>query len=217
MKREQGMSLVVSMLMLAALAVITLSAARIALQEEKSARAERDRQIAMQAAQAALLDAELDIEISARSTLFAPDKAGDRLGAGCDGDRADFCLGLYRQSGPASRPAWLGVDFTGEKAESSSVPYGRFTGKTMQTGAGPLPVYPPRYVIELLAHDEGKTQDSARYYRITAIGFGTRAATQVVLQTLYRKAGENTMMPAGRTSWREIPNWKELRDALAQK
>jgi type IV pilus assembly protein PilX len=37
---------------------------------------------------------------------------------------------------------------------------------------------------------EGASQEDMTYfYRVTAIGFGTRSTTQVVLQTFYRKDG----------------------------
>lgn len=212
-KREQGVSLIVTMLMLVAMTMITLSAAHLAVQEEKAARAERDRQIAMQAAEAALLDAELDIDTSSRSALFSPGTS-EGFAFDCGNGQPGLYLGLYRQPGQESRPVWQVVDFTGRKADICSVPYGRFTGKLLPTGAGTLPAASPRYIIELMIY--AGASGTASYYRITAIGFGTRPTTQVALQTLYRKAGNGTVMPTGRISWREIPNWKELRDAFAK-
>jgi len=86
----------------------------------------------------------------------------------------------------------------------------------------------PRYVIELLSYEEGGgggTEEEARnepvyFYRITAIGFGMRDNTHVVLQTYYRKddgGSRQTIVPAGRFGWREISNWQELRNANASK
>lgn len=62
----------------------------------------------------------------------------------------------------------------------------------MQTGHAFLPAKAGRYIIELLrsmqpGQDAGMTQQY--FYRITAIGFGTRETTQVVLQSYYRKSG----------------------------
>lgn len=210
-RRQHGASLVVSLLMLVAVAMLGLSAAQIALQEEKASRNEGERQVAMQAAEAALADAEVDIENSARSYLFAPDR-GEGFTADCDGRQSDLYLGLCRQSAPENPPVWQSIDLAGEQAMPRSVPYGRFTGRILQTGAGPLPARLPRYIIELVPGKSGASPS----YRITAIGFGTRTSTQVVRQSLYRKAGgggNEAALPAGRFSWREIPNWKELRNA----
>ena len=55
--RQRGASLIVSLLMLVAVLVLGISAAQIALQGEKASRNDRDRQIAFQAAEAALMDA----------------------------------------------------------------------------------------------------------------------------------------------------------------
>lgn len=60
----------------------------------------------------------------------------------------------------------------------------------MQTGQGVLPFRRPRYIIELLPDTAAGEEAGAtpRYvYRVTAIGFGASRATEVVLQTFYRK------------------------------
>ena len=69
------------------------------------------------------------------------------------------------------------------------MPFGKFTGQTFQTGKGPSPAKLSRYVIELLAYTkQAESAEKASYfYRVTAIGFGARDTTQVVLQTFYRK------------------------------
>lgn len=220
-RRQHGASLVVSLLMLVAVAILGLSAAQIALQEEKASRNEGERQIAMQAAEAALVDAEIDIENSSRSYLFVPDGV-EGFAADCESGQSDLYLGLCRQSAPENPAVWQSTDLAGEQAMPRSVPYGHFTGRILQTGSGPLPARLPRYIIELLPYKSGNAAASGASpsYRITAIGFGTRTSTQVVRQSIYRKAGgrgNEAVLPSGRVSWREIPNWKELRNALAKK
>ncbi|MGE5652448.1 MAG: PilX N-terminal domain-containing pilus assembly protein [Bacillota bacterium] len=212
---QSGASLIVTLLMLTVLAMVGLSAAQISLQDEKASRNERDREIAMQAAEAALADAELDIESAPRSFLFASDSS-EGFAPDCNNGQTARYLGLCL-SGRNIRLAWQAIDF----ASAKSVPYGHFTGRMLPAGAGPLPMHAPRYIIELMPDDEagGATQETY-HYRITAIGFGAANATRVMLQTLYRKAGKGgkeQAMPVGRLSWREIPNWKELHDALARK
>lgn len=194
--RQQGATLVVSLLMLVAILLLGISAAQIALQGEKASRNDRDRQIAFQAAEAALMDAEMDIENStatgSRSKVFARDsKEGfaDGCGAGTD----STYLGLCTRAEDGAPSVWKTVNFLDQSTNAKSVPYGHFTGQTFDTGKGSLPERKPRYIIELMTYNkagEGASQEDTTYfYRVTAIGFGTRSTTQVVLQTFYRKDG----------------------------
>lgn len=196
--KERGASLVVSLVMLVAVLLLSISAAQIALQGEKAARNDRDRQIAFQAAEAALLDAELDIENSpdatkSRSQLFSRSSALGFPGDGepvCGTGAANINLGLCRHALEGALPVWQTIDLLDDdSATMQSVPYGVFTGQTLQTGKGALPGRLPRYAIELMKFNrQGENADQATYfYRITAIGFGAREATQVVLQSIYRK------------------------------
>ncbi len=186
--------------MLVVVLLLGIAAAQIALQGEKSSRNDRDRQIAFQAAEAVLLDAEMDIEHSpdadrSRSYIFSSSSALGFPGeadAACGSGTQNIYLGLCRSAAEGVVPVWQTVNFMdGDDKTSHSVPYGRFTGQSFQTGAGSLSARVPRYIIELMTHRKvGESTDQADYlYRITAIGFGTRETTQVVLQTVYRKAG----------------------------
>jgi type IV pilus assembly protein PilX len=195
--RQSGASLIVALIMLTAVLSLGVSAAQMAMLGEKAARNERDRQIALQAAEAALLDAETDIEDSpdeksSRSKLFAHDRA-EGFAAGCASGTGSAYLGLCLRAA-AETPVWLSVDFLDQSSQAHSVPYGRFTGQAFQAGQGVMPARVPRYVIELMPYNlagEGATaEDLTYFYRITAIGFGTRESTQVVLQTFYRKHGK---------------------------
>ncbi|MDC8760567.1 pilus assembly protein PilX [Janthinobacterium sp. hw3] len=179
--------------MLIAILLLGASAAQLALQAEKVARGERDWQLAFQAAEEALMDAEKDIEGTpaepGRSAMFAPDSA---LGfvAGCGGDGAS--LGLCLRGAAGQAPVWQSVDFDDDGAATArSVPYGKFTGATMPSGEGLLPFKRPRYIIELLPftqEGEDAGQQLGYFYRVTAIGFGARPGSEVVLQSFYRKA-----------------------------
>jgi Tfp pilus assembly protein PilX len=186
--RCRGAALLTALFVLLATLIIGVAAAHTALNAEKSARNERDRHIAFQAAEAGLLDAERDIEsgadpASARATLFA---AGSALGfvEGCGRGAQDLGLCAYS----STKAAWKVVDLAG--GDAATTPYGKFTGAVLPTGGGALPGMAPRYVIELMplaraGEDAGR--HPANVYRITAIGFGVRASTQVVLQSFYRK------------------------------
>lgn len=106
-------------------------------------------------------------------------------------------------------------------ALGAPVTYGAHTGTWMAVGAGLLPARPPVYLIEPVS-DAAPGQGAV--FRITAIGFGTRAATQVMVQALYRKRppavpGEEGAPPrppvsTGRIGWREIVAWPALRAGI---
>ena len=191
--RQQGAVLLTALFVLLALMILGVSAARSALSSEKSARHERDRHIAFNAAEAALADAEHDIEggndrSSRRAAMFA---RGSALGFvdGCGAEEevnAGLCLHTPVQ------PAWLSADLSGNDGlAAAGVAYGRFTGAQLPAGKGTLPLRAPRYLIELLPHTQAGA-DAARppgnFYRITAVGFGALDATRVVLQSFYLKA-----------------------------
>ncbi|NML62216.1 pilus assembly protein [Massilia sp. RP-1-19] len=191
--RAGGAALVTVLFVLIAVLVVAVSAATAALNAEKSARNERDRHIALQAAEAALADAERDIQpldpATPRAAMFA---AGSALGFvdGCGKREDDPDLGLCSRVEAPGVPAWISAALAAEDA-SGAVAYGAFTGAVMPTGAGTLPARAPRYIIELMPFPragEDASQPVTNFYRITAIGFGSRRTTKVVLQSFYRKS-----------------------------
>ncbi|WP_226939109.1 PilX N-terminal domain-containing pilus assembly protein [Janthinobacterium sp. FT14W] len=196
--RDGGATLVYVLCLLVIILLLGISAAQMALQGEKAARGERDRQIAFQAAEEALVDAQNDIEglpgAPGRSSLFAPDSAAGFA----DGCGEGGALGLCLPAPPDAPALWLSMELDGAEGASAgrTVPYGQFTGAVMQTGQGFLPSRRPRYLIELLSfHPPGAQAAAAAgslatesyVYRITAIGFGAQESTQIVLQSYYRK------------------------------
>ena len=150
--RERGATLVYVLCLLVIILLLGISAAQMALQGEKAARGERDRQIAFQAAEEALVDAQNDIDglpgAPGRSSLFAPGSASGFA----DGCGEGGALGLCLPAAPDAPALWLSMDLDDAEGGSSSraVPYGQFTGAFMQTGQGFLPSRRPRYLIELL-------------------------------------------------------------------
>ena len=190
MKHCCGTALLMCMLMIAVMTLRGMSGARIALQDERAGRNDRDRKLAFQAAEAALLDAQLDIERplnTPRGALFGT--AAPRFPAGCG---AGVMLGLC--DGVPAGAAWQRADFTDDAATgASTAAYGQFTGQTMQVGMGALQQRLPRYLIEAYADRRAGAQAdlsaSERIYRISAMGFGTQDNTRVLLQAWYRRAG----------------------------
>ena len=69
---QRGFSLIVSMMMLIVIIILGVSASQMAVNEERGARNDRDRQIAFQAAEAALKDAEYEILNPASPPCAAP-------------------------------------------------------------------------------------------------------------------------------------------------
>lgn len=198
--RARGAALVTMLFLMLALLMMSLSAARAALANARSARCERDRQVAHAAAEAALRDAERDIDgaagpASPRTAIFAaPDSAAfaERCGGSGGAERAGLC-----RAGGAAPPAWQAADLAG----AAGVEYGRFTGRMLPTGAATLPAAAPRYLVELLP-------GAQPLFRITALGVGADPATLVVLQSYYRRAAGG--VPGKRLGWREIANWPAL-------
>ncbi|MFZ6690067.1 pilus assembly PilX family protein [Undibacterium sp. SXout11W] len=193
--RQQGISLIISLLMTVVVMILSISGANLVLQNEKASRSDRDRQIALMAAEAALKDAEMDIDSpmpleSQRSHLFDP-TSNLYFEPGCAKGDGNIYQGLCLPSGPGQIPVWLAIDLGAENDAPSTVKLGRFTGQTMVVGKGVFPAKLPRYIIEAVQDVEaGQRADGQTKYifRITAIGFGSSETTQVVLQTYYRKA-----------------------------
>jgi type IV pilus assembly protein PilX len=197
---QRGTSLIISLILMVVISMFGISAAQIAIEESKASRSDRDRQIAFQAAEAALMDAELDIENSpdsmkSRSHLFSKNSAVGFPGDGeaaCGGGNGNIYLGLCSHSADGDKPVWLVANLAGDTSASVNVvTYGTFTGRSFQIGKGNLPCKLPQYIIELLVYNrQGENADQVSYfYRVTAIGFGAKDSTKVVLQSFYRKEG----------------------------
>ncbi|MBC7500029.1 MAG: pilus assembly protein [Herminiimonas sp.] len=222
---QHGASLIVTLLMLVVIMMLGISTASIAIQGEKAARSDRDRHVAWNAAQNALADAELDIEASpdparSRSMLFSRTSTTGFPSASEENCHtiASAYFGMCRKAVASAVPTWLDVDFAEAGADARAVPYGTFTGRSMQTDTAALPRRLPRYIIELVIFKpaESTTAVIDHVYRISAVGFGIRESTRVMLQTYYRKTASVAApgsVTGGRLSWREVSNWQEMRHA----
>lgn len=209
--RERGLALVMTLVLMVAVMLVGVSSVRAALGDEQSARHERDRQVALRAAEAALADAERELEATLPTSPRFAALAGAGFVDGC-GKAGTDQHGLCTRLAP---PSWQAIDLAG--ADSALVEYGTYTLRTLAGVARQ-----PRYLVELLPLTPGY----GRFYRITALGYGQRASTQVVLQSLYRKvvpAGAGpppstpplpTTLPTKRIGWREVANWPALHDAV---
>lgn len=196
--QARGFSLIVVLLLLVAVTILAVGGARLSLLNERGARNDRDTEIALQAAEAALVDAELDVlgpnpSSNSRLCLFNNKNLTPFI-EGCAGSNQN--LGLCAAAKAGAAPAWMAADLSPES--KTSVAYGTFTGQEYVTGHGATPAALPRYVIEVLRNNggwesgriENASSEGATYiFRVTAIGYGVDPATHVVLQTnLYKSA-----------------------------
>lgn len=192
---QQGISLIVVMLLLVIVSILGVGAAQLSLLGERSSRNDRDGQIAWQAAEAALTDAEFDMRSSAiRKSIFGMNDSAEInvndfvQGCGTSGNNLGLCA---MQLDTSAKPVWLTADFTSVATNASTVPFGAFTGRQFASGtSGIQPNKPPRYIVELVK-DTGLTRDlsltqSQYVFRVTAMGFGPRDDIQSVLQIIYR-------------------------------
>ena len=192
---QSGVSLVVTMLMIVVVASLAAAGARFAISGERSGRADRDRELALQAAETALADAEKDV-----LGLPGATRGGDFCKAGTVGFPSSGCSTSSSDRGkcvPAaagSSPSWISVDWS-----TAGVPVGTFTGgsfyPTQGTSRSWLAVAEPRYVVERI---EDRLQDTVDgfadkgekhqfLYLITAVGYASRSEVKVVLQSTVRK------------------------------
>lgn len=170
---QSGMVLIISLIMLLLLTLIATTGMQTSSLEEKMAGNLRDRNIAFQAAESALRDAEWDIKpinpppAAARDissiTLFVAD-----CGASTTASTTDDGL-CYNGPAGYSTSIWTTANMTA----APSVAYGRFTGATVIPNLSAQ----PRYLIEGFF---GQT-----YYRITVRAQGANANTVVWLQEVF--------------------------------
>jgi type IV pilus assembly protein PilX len=172
--RQRGVSLLMSLLLLAVLSIATISAMQTAGLQERISGNTRDRTLAFNAAESALRDAEEYLRVESNLPLF-------------DGSVA----GHYRKNefpGLVLTRVSAGTSVDGSATEvwndPASVAYVKARGISYgsKTGIADLPLVAeqPRYIIEMMP------QDSSRpiTYRITAVATG-RDASLIVLQNFY--------------------------------
>lgn len=189
--RMAGASLIMVLIVLTIVSLLGVAGMQISMMSERGARNDRDRQIAWQAAEAALIDAEFDIfgpgnPNPARRKIFSDGTNDDALfqaGCGTSGDTVGLCRLV-----DAAKPAWLTVDFTNTASTAPTAFLGQYTGRSFQFGSsGIQPSRLPRYVIEPILDPESSVKSPAYIYRVTAMGFGPRPEIQAMLQMIYRK------------------------------
>lgn len=185
--RQSGASLIMVMMILIIVSLLGISGAQIGLMSERGARNDRDLQMAWQAAEAALIDAEFDMTgaTATRRDLFdGKNRTAFLPGCGTSGASVGLCAVTT-----VGKPAWLTVDFTSTAANAPTTAFGAFSGREFKSGnLGVQPAQAPRYIIELV---EDPLDKKSVVYRVTAMGFGPRTDIQAMVQMIYRTFSED--------------------------
>lgn len=179
--RTRGFSLVTILVMLVVLMSLALAGMNSGIVQERMAGNARDRNIALQAAEAALRDAEAYIEANLT--------AASAFVAACTGG---LCLPpSMTSSSPTSQPLWQTIDWSASAGQSRA--YGSATAATALPGVAA----PPRYIVELLpalppisgqsANLGNSDEEAAQAFRISVRATGLRTSTVVILQSTYVK------------------------------
>jgi len=163
-EKQQGMALIVSLILLLVLTIIGLAGMDVTTLEERMAGNMKDRNIAFQGAEAALLEGEAYLA----SVVVLPAFDGSN--------------GLYEPATDGT-VRWDTVDWSdsNEVVEVSSTSFNDLSTK-------------PAYIIEDLAAagsedslELGSAADTSRFYRVTARSTGLTTSTVVILQSVYKR------------------------------
>ena len=181
--RQRGLSLVTTLVLMLATLGLGVAVMGVNAMEERMIANTKDRDLALQAAEAALRDGELDVASNISSTTAFSDTCANGL---CTPPSQRDSLGAL-----ASLPVddgRLGFDWT---VAGNVRVYGQYTGAAQF----PSVAQQPRYVIEKFSFLGTPAGESVVLgaepvapgvgYRITARGIGARPETVVVLQSIY--------------------------------
>lgn len=204
---QRGLALVFVLLMMTIAITAALFAVRGTLLGDKAARNDRDHQVAFQAAELALNDAELDI-MDATLALTPGSKArGCKFGnkdiafypepnCSANSERRGFCE-LVVQAPSSAKPMYQLINWEDTNdATRAYVKYGEFTGRSDQfaTGDGtsavkpPTPAKPPKYIVVQSAPSKvqilrnNQTFEVEAAYKVYALGYGVNPNTKVLLE-----------------------------------
>jgi len=193
-RQQAGASLIMVMIILTVVSMTGIAGFQISTMSERGARNDRDYQIALQSAEAGLIDAEIDLKGSGsnKRDVFTSQNVSSYFVPGCG--TSGNSQGLCSESA-SGKAAWLLPDFTLTGTSAPTTEYGTFTGQTFQAGSsGFQPSKKPRYVIEAIPDSFGAgsgsrdLEDSSPkfVFRVTSMGFGPRDDIQAVVQMVYR-------------------------------
>ena len=184
-RRARGFSLLFILLMIVVVGFMALAGMSTGVVQERMAGNARDKNVALQAAEAALRDAEVDIEANMSSASPFTTACGTGL-----------CMPpSMTANAPQSAPLFTSIDWN-----TQARAYGSATGAPALVGPGNVALASqPRYFVEMLpslppgaGHSvcmgcTTTATERARAYRITVRASGVRDSTVVMLQSVYVK------------------------------
>ena len=184
---QRGLSLVTTLLFMVAALMLGVSVLSVNVMQEKTIGNTKDRDLALQAAEAALRDAELDLTTSATGFVFSENCTNG------------LCVPpSQRVAAPLSQSIEKVVDWTWSDtpADRKYRIYGQATGGAKFPGIKNTDEAQPRYVIEKVGSLNAPSGESMKLginpastagtgYRITARATGAREETVVILQSMY--------------------------------
>jgi len=159
-RTERGVVLIITLIILVVASLIALSAQRNVALEERMAGNMLDRNLAFQAAEAALRVGEAAVS---SNTLYAS-------APGCSATATSCTDGYYAAGAADDVPVWKHINWTA--ANSVAAPL------SVPSGSVDLLQANPRYIVEQL-------DASTRTFRVTARATGGTAASVVVVQSVY--------------------------------
>ena len=182
-RRQRGLSLVTTLVLMLATLGLGVAVMGVNAMEERIIANTKDRDLALQAAEAALRDAELDVANNVNPTTPFSNACASGL---CTPPSQRGALGALASL--AVDDARLGFDWT---VDATVRRYGQYTGSAQF----PSVTQQPRYVIEKFSYLGTPAGESVVLgsepvapgvgYRITARAVGARPETVVVLQSIY--------------------------------
>lgn len=187
--QQSGAALVVGLIFLVILTLLGLTAMQTGILEERMAGNSRDRNIAFQAAEAALRDGEHDVlGVQPNGSVITTTRPTGRIQgmqAATSACSTGLCCNPSASGLTCVEPAT--PVYTQLKPNvSPGVVYGTYTGATqivytVGSNVQALPAQ-PQYLIEPFM---GGTGD--KYFRISARGYGVNTSTTVTLQEIYKE------------------------------
>ncbi len=183
-KNQQGITLFISLVMLLILTMLGISSVQTTALQERMSRNSLDNNIAFQAAESAVRDAEDYIEDTFNSLVpFDAASAEDD--------------GLYYEADFDEVPNWVGVNWLKNQAcEDDTVPVGVRIAGSPVAGVCTQPKFIIEHVKTVVSDQDRLNLDNigqdtgtgrTQIFRITSLGTGGSSTAHVMIQTTYGK------------------------------
>lgn len=173
MRQQRGVALITGLIFMVVLTLVAMAGMRTTLMEQRMATNARNRDMAFQAAEAALRGGIAALRGGTILKINFP-----AVGAGCT---TSAPKGLCRPAAIGAPPIWNTVFPPGQATMSSQA-------MTHVAIASPLVANSPQYIIELLPDVQapgGSLGQMVTPYRITARGWGRTSEAQATVQATY--------------------------------